>query len=98
MACLPTYLRTKYLADLAIIQDQISKLQTVLSSAIQNGEVEEYVFNSGEGSQKTVRRSLKELNNLLIDLKAQEDRIYRKLYGRSVINVNLRRKRYNGYR
>lgn len=94
MACLPAYLREKYEADLVRVQSQISKIETVIESALENGEVEDYSFDSGEGKQRTKRRSLKELTEVLKDLESQESRILRKLYGRSLVNMNLRRKGY----
>jgi len=95
MACLPTYLRTKYLADLASIQAQLTAIRATILTALENGEVEEYRFNSGEGSQQTIRRSLKELYNIQSSLEADEARILRKLNGRALTNLNLRRKKYN---
>jgi vacuolar-type H+-ATPase subunit I/STV1 len=92
MACLPSWLRTKYEADLARVQSQITSASEALDSALENAEVEEYSFNSGEGQQRTKRRSIKELQQTLESLEAQEARLLRKLYGTSLVNMNLRRK------
>ena len=47
---------------------------------------------------KAGRESLKELYNLQSSLEADEARILRKLYGTSLTNLNLRRKKYNNSR
>lgn len=94
--CLPAYVRTKYLADLARVQEQIAELETSMLEAMKNGEVEQYRFDSGEGSQSAQRRSLKELETVLSRLENKELRILRKLNGRSIVNIGLRRKGYGG--
>lgn len=95
MACLPAYLIEKYQNQLARVQAQIAKLETAIDSALENSEVEEYSFNSGEGQQRTKRRDIKSLLQSLERLESSEARILRKLAGRGIVNVNLRRKRYN---
>lgn len=96
MSCLSSYLRTKYQADLARVQAQLAEIDTAVTSAMTNGEVEEYRFNSGEGQQMTRRRSLKELLDVQEKLEAKEAKILRKLNGRGLVNMTMRRKGY-GY-
>jgi hypothetical protein len=95
MACLSASLRAKYEADLIRVQEQLAKITITIDSALENGEVEEYSFNSTEGNQKTVRRSLKELYEIQEKLEATEARLIRRLGGRGLVSMNLRRKRYN---
>ena len=97
MACLPSWLRAKYKADLVRVQAQIANLETAIEDAYTNAEVEDYSFDSGEGKQRTKRRSIKELNQVLESLEKTEMRIMRKLYGQSLVNMNLRRKGYGYY-
>lgn len=92
MACLPSYLVSKYTADLERVQAQIKKANESLEAALENSEVEEYSFNSGEGTQRTKRRSIKELQSVLNDLESREAWLLRKLNGTSLVNLNLRRK------
>ena len=92
MACLPRWLRTEYERQLTSVTAQITKLETAIDDAYENSEVEEYAFNSGEGSQRTKRRSIKELTTELEKLENKKLRLMRKLYGHAVVNMNLRRK------
>jgi len=94
MACLPTWLKEKYTADLARVRAQITAIEVEIESAYSNAEIDEYSFNSNEGSQKTKRRSIKELNSVLENLESKEMRILRKLNGTSLVNMTTRRKRY----
>ena len=97
MPCLHPDIRAKYTTELARVRTQISNLSDALDSALENSEVEEYSFNSGEGSQKTVRRDIDKMIKSLDRLEAKEARIMKKLLGRGVVNLNLRRKRYGSY-
>lgn len=97
MACLPSELYTKYTNDLARVQDQISRLEASIAEAFDNAEVEEYSFNSTEGQQKTKRRDTDKMLKTLRTLENRERWLINKLGGRSLMNVNLRRKRYNCY-
>ncbi len=91
MPCLPSWLRTKYEADLTRVQADIAKIEVTINSALENGEVEEYRFDSTEGRQNARRRSVKELIDVLDGLENKEARILRKLNGTSLVNLNLRR-------
>jgi hypothetical protein len=93
MSCLPTWKRQEYLEQLERVEAQIALLETAIDSAYENSEVEEYSFNSAEGSQRTKRRSIKEISQELEKLESRKMRILNKLYGRAILNLNLRRKR-----
>ena len=94
MPCLPAARRTQLLARYNQITQQLVALNAAYDAAVQNSEVKEYRFDSGEGSQRTERRSPQELWDLIEEMEAAQDRIYRKLYGQALVNMNLRRKRY----
>jgi hypothetical protein len=98
MACLSAARRTQLLARLEKVQEQLEKLYTAYDSAIEHSEVQKYNFNSTEGQQSTERRNPKDILKMIDMLEAKEDRIQRKLLGRGLANLNLRRKRYNYYR
>lgn len=70
-------------ASLAIVEDTYDEL-------LANG-IEEYKFDSTEGRQETRRRKLTDLKAQIDSLTAEIDSITRKLAGRGVINLNLRR-------
>ncbi len=97
MACLTSAQRARLQARLAIIQDHIAKAEESFGKALESMDVEEYRFNSGEGSQMARQADIKKLNDVLESLYAQEDSVIRKLEGRGIVNMNLRRKRYNTY-
>lgn len=94
MACLPQSLYIKYTNDLARVRSQIAKLEIAIDSALDNSEIEEYSFNSGEGQQRTKRRDIDKLLKTLSKLENRERWLINKLGGRSLMNVNLRRKGY----
>ena len=54
-------------------------------------DVLNYKFDSGEGSQSTVFRSVSEVSRTIRQLESQIDRLYRELLGHTIVNVNLRR-------
>lgn len=54
-------------------------------------DVQSYKFDSGEGSQATVFRSLSEVDMAIRRCESTIERLYRLLEGTAIINVNLRR-------
>lgn len=96
MACLSSTQRAYYLADLERINSQLEKAYASYDRALEAMDVEEYRFNSGEGSQQTKQYDIKKINALIDDLESKRDRIIRKLEGRGLVNMNLRRKRQRG--
>lgn len=98
MGCLTSAQRTKIQAEITKKEAQLDLLNDSYLSAIQNSEVEEYSFSSGEGQQRTKRRRLKELRDEIEWLESAISLLYRKLYGKSLVNLNLRRKNYGRHR
>ncbi len=56
-------------------------------------EVEEYRFDSGEGSQKVRNRQLAEFQKNINILEREIEHLYRKLQGFGITTVSLRRRR-----
>jgi hypothetical protein len=81
-------------ARLTVVQSQITKLETVLDEMSATGAVS-YSFDSGEGQQRTTRRSLKEINDLLSQLYARESSLINDLYNMGIVAVKLRRRPSN---
>ena len=77
------------------IQERITLKKAYLTSLynLQENfdEVLNYKFDSGEGSQSTVFRSVSEVSRTIRIIESQIDRLNRELLGHSIINVNLRR-------
>lgn len=93
MGCLTSTQIATIRAEIATLDAQITAAETAYTSALTNGEVEEYRFDSGDGSQKAIRRSPKELRVEIEALKGSRARLQRQLSGTSNVNMNLRRRR-----
>jgi predicted RNA binding protein with dsRBD fold (UPF0201 family) len=92
MSCFLSSTRQAQLtADLDRVNSQLEKLYTSYDSAIENSEIEEYSFNSMEGSQRTTRRKPEEILKSINVLEAKRDQITKKLNGTGLVNMNLRR-------
>jgi 6-phosphogluconolactonase (cycloisomerase 2 family) len=82
----------------ALMTTQLTQVQAALTSAytaLTEGAasgVESYAFDSGEGSQRTTRRSLKEMQDIIDVLEAKQDHLINELYNMGLIAVALRRK------
>jgi hypothetical protein len=87
--------RTLTLRRLQKVQSQLNNLYNTLDEMAATG-AQSYTFDSGEGSQKTVRRSLKQIHDLIRQLEATEDHLINKLYDMGLVNVRLRRKTPHG--
>lgn len=91
MTCISSTKKARLEARLVIIRTQISEAETALSSALSNGVIESYTFDSGEGRQQTKNRNLKQLTDILDHLYATEDSILKRLSGTGLVNINIRR-------
>lgn len=77
--------------QLARVQAQIAALDDVLLEMSASGALS-YMFDSGEGSQRTTRRSLKEIQDSVDRLYATESHLINELYNMGLVSVKLRRK------
>ena len=77
------------------LENRITKKELYLTSlyTLQENfdDVLNYKFDSGEGSQSTVFRSVSEVSRTIRQIESQIDRLNRELLGHSIVNVNLRR-------
>ncbi len=94
MACISASKKAMLLEQLTRVNTQIEKANDTLDRAIEAMDVEEYSFNSNEGTQKTKQADITKIEKLLETLYSRRDRILRQLQGRGLVNMNLRRKRY----
>jgi Asp-tRNA(Asn)/Glu-tRNA(Gln) amidotransferase C subunit len=83
--------KTRLQNQLTTIQTQIENLNTVLTEMSLSG-AQSYSFDSGEGAQRTTRRSLKEIMDMLERLQATESHIINELYNMGIVAIRLRRK------
>ena len=87
-------------AKIAGIQAKIVTLSTALTAAeaaylAALTEIEEYRFDSGVGSQRIKYRDLGKLQKAIKHIEAQIDWLQRRLTGKGISALNLRRK--SGY-
>jgi len=95
MTCITSSTKTRLEARLAVKIAQLEKADEAYDASLT--EVEEYRLNTGEGTQQMKYRDLKGLEDTISRLEAQIDAIYRRLEGKGIMNLNLRRKRSFGY-
>ena len=80
------------------LKEQLLKVQTALASLYDqlaeqsNTSVQSYQFDSGDGSQRTTRRKLSEIQDQIERLEATEDWLTRELYNMGLIVTQVRRK------
>lgn len=79
--------RDKIIAALDVLYDQLTDATT--------SSVKSYKFDSGDGSQSTVRRDFSEIQNQIDKLEATLARIQGELSGVGILSLRLRRKSTN---
>ena len=78
-------------AEIAQCDAYLVALDVAYLSAVGNAEIEEYRFDSGDGSQKAIRRKPSEIREEMSAIQAKRDRLVRKLSGSGSVNMRLRR-------
>ena len=80
------------------LKEQLLKVQTALASLYDQlaeqsaSSVQSYQFDSGDGSQRTTRRKLSEIQDQIERLEATEEHLINELYNTGLIVTQLRRK------
>jgi hypothetical protein len=80
------------------LRAQLAKVQTALALLYEQlteqsaSSVQSYQFDSGDGSQRTTRRKLSEIQDQIERLEATEDWLTRELYNMGLIVTQVRRK------
>lgn len=81
-------------AQLTSVQTQIENLTDIMTEMSATG-AQSYAFDSGEGSQRTTRRTLKDIMDSLDRLRATESHLINELYNMGIVSVKLRRRPSN---
>ena len=80
------------------LKEQLLKVQTALASLYDqlteqsNTSVQSYQFDSGDGSQRTTRRKLSEIQDQIERLEATEEHLINELYNMGLTSIQVRRK------
>lgn len=83
------YARIK--AQIVTKEAQLIKANETYESLLSN-EVDDFKFDSGEGSQRSHRRNLNELKKQIDSLESQIENLYRRIQTSGLVNIVLRRK------
>lgn len=93
MSYLPVSTRSRITAQITTKEAQLAAANDAYLAALGSGDIESYQFDSKEGKQATTLRSPTVLLKAIRELESQLERLYRRLDGTGVVNLNLRRGR-----
>jgi uncharacterized small protein (DUF1192 family) len=82
--------RARILAEIATKESQLDLANATYSKLLQK-DIEEYRFDSNEGSQRARRIKLSELRAAIASLESEIERLYRRLKQGGLVSVTLRR-------
>lgn len=88
-----TALETRLRATLATKEALLVSAYATYSTLITEN-IESYKFDSNEGAQQARHLQIDKLKDQIDSLESEIDSLYRRLCGRGIVNLNLRRKRY----
>jgi hypothetical protein len=81
----------KIQAQLVVLETQLDAANAAYTAALGSGDVESYTFDSNEGKQSTTLRSPSVIFTQIQNIQSQITRLENRLYGRGLVNLNLRR-------
>ena len=93
MTCLTSTQKAVIEAEIVKLNTLIDAAETALLASITNSEVEEYRFDSGDGSQKAIRRDPNQIEKLIQNLTSRRDRLIREIAGTLNVVMKFRRNR-----
>lgn len=91
MAYLPPDIRARIEAQITSKTEQLAAVNTAYLNSLTNAEIQTYTLDTGEGKQSTTRRKPEELQRAIRILETDLERLYRRLNGGGLVNMNLRR-------
>ena len=94
MSCLSTSTKADIQAKIVRLQAQLEIVNNTLDGALE-GDVLEYRFDSGEGSQRTEYRTFSDLTKTVDWIESRINYYTNRLNGAGLSNLNLRRKQYS---
>lgn len=96
MSCLTATTRASIQARITTLQTRLTTADEAYDAALT--EIEEYRFDSGVGSQRVRYRKLGELQKAIDSIEARINSLARRLTGKGISNMSLRRKGGFGFR
>lgn len=91
MSSLSSSLQSRLATTLAIKESQLALAQEAYAKALGSADTESYLFDSREGKQQTTLRSPSVISKEIRQLETDIERLYRRLSGTGIVNMNLRR-------
>jgi len=91
MLTLSSTRRARIQARITALTAQITALETAIETAVAK-DIEEYSFNSGDGSQRAVNRKLEDMQKSVDILYRQREYQYNLLRGRGIMQMVARRR------
>jgi hypothetical protein len=91
MAFISATARARIEAQIATKEAQLAAANTAYTAALGSGDVESYSLDTKEGKQATTLRSPAVLLKAIQQLESEINRLYRRLEGGGICNLNLRR-------
>ena len=98
MGCLTQSEVTDLQAKADRIADQLTLAYDAFDRALSVSDTEEYRFDSGDGSQKVIRRDPTKLESMIRGLESRYDWYINKIKGRGISSLVLRRDNTGRYR
>lgn len=92
LANLPTNIFQRYSALYTFWSTVSTNLQAQLLKRSLDQPINAYSFDAGEGRQSTQRMTLEELQKAVINADNMALFYYRRMYGRGLMHINLRRR------
>lgn len=92
MACLSTARRARVQARITKLEDLLDSAYEAYALSLADGDVSKYRLDTHEGEQETALRSPDVLLKQINSIEATLSRLYRKLEGGGIVNMNLRRR------
>lgn len=92
MAYLSATTKARIEAQIATKTAQLEAINTAYLAALTNSEISTYKIDTGEGSEMVSRRNPAQLLVVINRLETEIDRLYRRLDGTGLCNMNLRRR------
>jgi hypothetical protein len=92
MSYLSSAIRTRIEQQIATKTAQLDAANTAYTAALANSEIQTFTLDTGEGKQSSTRRNPKQLLEVIRLLESDLDRLYRRLNGGGIVNMNLRRR------